>query len=216
MRYTAARIISLSPSYTSNPYILAASLTDPNRWPELEPTHTWVSGVFNRQSITSTTREDSDLTAWTTSFEHRQVVLALVLHVSTRPPSCTESVPSQDAILVSDLGILQGLIHRQVEHTPGHALPTPASKPILAFVSPVWIKAASFRRTLYPTRCPMLRLQTRNRLLLSTWGATYWRNSLSRVPDVIGASTEPIKPMGHAIERVRDPWIRTRPISDAW
>lgn len=31
-----ARIISLSPSYTSNPYILAASLADPTRWPELE------------------------------------------------------------------------------------------------------------------------------------------------------------------------------------
>ncbi|KAH7882448.1 stress-activated map kinase interacting protein 1-domain-containing protein [Phlebopus sp. FC_14] len=30
------RIISLSPSYTSNPYILAASLADVNRWPELE------------------------------------------------------------------------------------------------------------------------------------------------------------------------------------
>ncbi|KAG1744258.1 stress-activated map kinase interacting protein 1-domain-containing protein [Suillus lakei] len=31
-----ARIISLSPSYTSNPYILAASLADVHRWPELE------------------------------------------------------------------------------------------------------------------------------------------------------------------------------------
>ncbi|KAF8442403.1 stress-activated map kinase interacting protein 1-domain-containing protein [Boletus edulis BED1] len=31
-----SRIISLSPSYTSNPYVLAASLADPNRWPELE------------------------------------------------------------------------------------------------------------------------------------------------------------------------------------
>ncbi|KIJ61493.1 hypothetical protein HYDPIDRAFT_116002 [Hydnomerulius pinastri MD-312] len=30
------RIISLSPSYTSNPYILAASLADVHRWPELE------------------------------------------------------------------------------------------------------------------------------------------------------------------------------------
>ncbi|KAF9220725.1 SIN1-domain-containing protein [Gyrodon lividus] len=30
------RIISLSPSYTSNPYILAASLADIHRWPELE------------------------------------------------------------------------------------------------------------------------------------------------------------------------------------
>ncbi|KAI6104188.1 stress-activated map kinase interacting protein 1-domain-containing protein [Pisolithus sp. B1] len=30
------RIISFSPSYTSNPYILAASLADPQRWPELE------------------------------------------------------------------------------------------------------------------------------------------------------------------------------------
>lgn len=30
------RIISLSPSYTSNPYVLAASLADINRWPELE------------------------------------------------------------------------------------------------------------------------------------------------------------------------------------
>lgn len=31
-----ARIISLSPSYTSNPYIHAASLSDVHRWPELE------------------------------------------------------------------------------------------------------------------------------------------------------------------------------------
>ncbi|KAG2140578.1 stress-activated map kinase interacting protein 1-domain-containing protein [Suillus clintonianus] len=31
-----ARTISLSPSYTSNPYILAASLADVHRWPELE------------------------------------------------------------------------------------------------------------------------------------------------------------------------------------
>ncbi|KAG1850280.1 stress-activated map kinase interacting protein 1-domain-containing protein [Suillus tomentosus] len=31
-----ARIISLSPSYASNPYILAASLADVHRWPELE------------------------------------------------------------------------------------------------------------------------------------------------------------------------------------
>lgn len=30
------RIISLSPSYTSNPYILAASLADVHRWPELD------------------------------------------------------------------------------------------------------------------------------------------------------------------------------------
>ncbi|KAI6045350.1 stress-activated map kinase interacting protein 1-domain-containing protein [Pisolithus marmoratus] len=30
------RIISFSPSYTSNPYILAASLADTQRWPELE------------------------------------------------------------------------------------------------------------------------------------------------------------------------------------
>lgn len=30
------RIISFSPSYTSNPYILAASLADAQRWPELE------------------------------------------------------------------------------------------------------------------------------------------------------------------------------------
>lgn len=30
------RLISLSPSYTSNPYILAASLADVHRWPELE------------------------------------------------------------------------------------------------------------------------------------------------------------------------------------
>jgi len=30
-----ARLISLSSSYTSNPYILAASLADVNRWPEL-------------------------------------------------------------------------------------------------------------------------------------------------------------------------------------
>jgi hypothetical protein len=30
------RIISLSPSYTSNPYILAASLADIERWPELD------------------------------------------------------------------------------------------------------------------------------------------------------------------------------------
>ncbi|KAG2752795.1 SIN1-domain-containing protein [Suillus brevipes Sb2] len=31
-----ARIISLSPSYTSNPYILEASLADVHRWPELD------------------------------------------------------------------------------------------------------------------------------------------------------------------------------------
>ncbi|KAG2120086.1 stress-activated map kinase interacting protein 1-domain-containing protein [Suillus cothurnatus] len=31
-----ARIISLSPSYTSNPYIVEASLSDVHRWPELE------------------------------------------------------------------------------------------------------------------------------------------------------------------------------------
>ncbi|KAH7921554.1 SIN1-domain-containing protein [Leucogyrophana mollusca] len=31
-----ARIITLNPSYTSNPYILAASLADVQRWPELE------------------------------------------------------------------------------------------------------------------------------------------------------------------------------------
>ena len=30
------RIISLSPSYTSNPYVLAASLADTARWPELD------------------------------------------------------------------------------------------------------------------------------------------------------------------------------------
>lgn len=31
-----SRIISFNPSYTSNPYILAASLADPQRWPELD------------------------------------------------------------------------------------------------------------------------------------------------------------------------------------
>jgi target of rapamycin complex 2 subunit MAPKAP1 len=29
------RLISLDPSYTSNPYVVAASLADPDRWPEL-------------------------------------------------------------------------------------------------------------------------------------------------------------------------------------
>jgi hypothetical protein len=81
------RIISLSPSYTSNPYILAASLADTSRWPELEyPSSPPIS-------------DDEPDPAPPTPIRHHQTIMgnrsgALGMRVSGRRASAARRRPS--------------------------------------------------------------------------------------------------------------------------
>ncbi|KAH7911172.1 stress-activated map kinase interacting protein 1-domain-containing protein [Hygrophoropsis aurantiaca] len=88
-----SRIISLNPSYTSNPYILAASLADVQRWPELEYPHS--PQISDDENYTSGKNASSSGFPGATSLKHHQTIMgsrsgALGLRVSGKRESTSK------------------------------------------------------------------------------------------------------------------------------
>lgn len=94
------RIISLSPSYPSNPYILAASLADPARWPELD--------YPNSPPISDDEREDDSppgpaQSAPVTTIRHHQTIMgnrsgALGMRVTGRRASTSRRASQRTSL----------------------------------------------------------------------------------------------------------------------
>lgn len=123
------RIISFSPSYTHNPYILAASLADVARWPELNRSPS--PPISNDDETTERPSDGSGAPG----LKHHQTIMgnrsgALGLRVSGRRVSTSKRASR----------VVNNVYHKEAESTPP-AAPPPSNPTFLPAPSQVEIPA---------------------------------------------------------------------------